>query len=125
MLDYLNLKDQTPTSPPLPGKSFAPVLRGQPIQWENVIYHEYENVRMIRTPKWKLTLRHPYGPDEFYDMENDPDEKENLINVQGNGPAINELKKKLSAFFAKYVDPQYDRWNGGKTKGTDMLKVKN
>ena len=122
MLDYLGLADKTPTSPPLPGKSFAPLLRGKTMEWENVIYHEYENSRMIRTPKWKLTIRHPYGPDEFYDMEKDPDEKENLIHVQGNGPVIKDLKKKLSEFFAKYVDPKYDRWNGGETKGVDMLK---
>ncbi len=125
MLDYIGLKDKTPTSPPLPGKSFAAVLHGENPEWENVIFHEYENVRMIRTPKWKLTLRHPYGPHEFYDMEKDPDEKENLIHVQGNGPVIKDLKNKLTAFFAKHVDPQYDRWNGGKTKGTDMLKETN
>lgn len=122
VLDYLGLKDKTPTSPPLPGKSFAPVLRGKTIAWENVIYHEFENTRMIRTPKWKLTLRYPYGPDEFYDMEEDPDEHENLIHVPGNGPVIKDLTKKLHAFFARYADPKYDRWNGGATKGIEILK---
>ncbi len=121
VLDFLGLKNETPTSPPLPGKSFAPVLRGETISWENVIYHEFENTRMIRTPKWKLTLRHPYGPDELYDMEKDPDEKENLIHV-ADAAVKKELKTKLNAFFAKYVDPKYDRWNGGVTKGNDILK---
>ena len=122
MLDYLGLNDQMPVAPPLPGKSFAPVLRGQTIPWDNVIYHEYENTRMIRTPKWKLTLRHPYGPDELYDMAKDPDEHENLIHVQGHGVLIKELTSQLRDFFARYADPKYDRWNGGATKGGDILK---
>lgn len=122
MLDHLNLKEKTPTSPPLPGKSFEPALRGKEIKWENVIYHEFENTRMIRTPDWKLTIRHPHGPDELYDMKNDSDERENLIHVAEHTPVKNDLRKKMNQFFAKYVDPKYDRWNGGATKGTEILK---
>ena len=124
VLDYLGLKNETPTSPPLPGKSFAPVLRGANIPWDNVIFHEFENTRMIRTPKWKLTLRHPYGPDELYDMEKDPDEKENLISVPEYSSPKNDLHKKLVAFFERYADPKYDLWKGGATKGTDILREK-
>lgn len=123
MLEHLNLKDKMPTSPPLPGKSFAPTLLGKEMKWENVIYHEFENTRMIRTPDWKLTLRRPYGPDELYDMKNDPGERENLIHVPEQTAVKNELRKKLLDFFAKYADPKYDRWNGGATKGTELLKV--
>jgi arylsulfatase A-like enzyme len=123
MLDYLGLKDKTPTSPPLPGKSFAPALRGQTVPWENVIYHEYENTRMIRTPHWKLTLRHPYGPDEFYDMEKDPDEHENLIHAPRHRALIKELTTQLGDFFARYADPKYDRWKDGASKGSDILKA--
>jgi arylsulfatase A-like enzyme len=122
VLDYLGLKEKTPTSPPLPGKSFAPALFGTNLAWENVIYHEFENTRMIRTPKWKLTIRHPYGPDELYDMERDPDEKENLFYVPRFAATKKELRQKLDRFFAKYVDPKYDRWNGGITKGNEILK---
>ena len=122
VLDYLGMKDKTPTAPKLPGKSFAPVLHGQDEKWDNVIYHEFGNARMIRTPKWKLTIRHPYGPDELYDMENDPDEKENLIHIGQYADIKKDLRKKLSAFFAKFVDPKYDLWKGGISKGTDILK---
>ncbi len=123
VLDYLGLKDQTPTAPILPGKTFAPVLHGKEIPWENVIYHEFANARMIRTEKWKLTIRYPYGPDEFYNMEKDPDERENLIHVAEFSAARNELHKKLKTFFAQYIDPKYDLWKGGTTKGVDILKV--
>ncbi|MBA4148474.1 MAG: sulfatase-like hydrolase/transferase [Verrucomicrobia bacterium] len=122
VLDHVGLKEMTPGSPQLPGKSFAPVLRGEKVEWENVIYHDFENTRMIRTPKWKLTIRYPHGPDDLYDMENDPGEKENLIYVGQHSAAKNQLKKKLETFFAKYADPKYDRWNGGATKGTVILK---
>lgn len=123
VLDHLGLKDKTPESPKLPGKSFAPVLHGKEMEWENVIYHEFENTRMIRTPKWKLTLRYPHGPNELYDMEKDPGETENLFFVGDEyNPVKKELKSKLEAFFARYADPKYDRWNGGMTKGTEVLR---
>ena len=72
VLDYLGLQDKTAGLSAAAGKSFAPALRGDDIPWKNAIYHEFENTRMIRTPDWKLTLRHPYGPDELYNMKNDP-----------------------------------------------------
>ena len=122
VLDCLGLQDQTPTAPPLPGKSFAPALRGDTIAWEDIICHEFENTRMIRTPRWKLTLRHPYGPDELYDMENDPDERENVIHAQEHVSVRNQLRARLNQFFAKYADPKYDRWKGGATKGIEILK---
>lgn len=124
MLDFLNLNKDLPTSPPLPGKSFAPVLRGKEIDWENVIYHEFENTRMIRTPDWKLTIRYPYGPNELYDMKNDPDERENLIFVAEQSDVRNELQKKLNDFFQKYAYPKYDHWDGGATKAVEILKIR-
>jgi len=122
VLDYLGLKNKTPESPPLPGHSFSPALQGQAMDWDNVIYHEFENTRMLRTPRWKLTLRHPFGPDELYDMQNDPDERENLFYAAVHAAVRNELKQKLTAYFARYADSKYDRWNGGRTKGNQILK---
>jgi len=122
VFDYLGLKDKIPTSSPLPGKSFTPILRGNQLDWENVIYHEFENTRMIRTPTWKLTIRHPFGPDELYNLEKDPSEKTNLIYSPEYSSLKTDLRKKLSAFFTKYADPKYDRWNGGITKGNAILK---
>ncbi|MEY2427922.1 MAG: hypothetical protein QOJ40_807, partial [Verrucomicrobiota bacterium] len=121
VLDYLGLEDKTPVSPHLPGKSFASALRGATIPWENLIYHEFENTRMIRSPKWKLTLRHPFGPDELYDMETDPGEHENLVHVGKYSAVKNDLETKLKTFFARYADPKYDRWKSGGTKGNQIL----
>ena len=122
VLEYLSLEQKAPASPVLPGHSFAPVLRGKELPWENLVYHDFENTRMIRSPKWKLTLRHPQGPDEFYDMEADPDERENLIHVNQHASVRRDLEQKLKAYFARYADPKYDRWKGGATKGTEILR---
>jgi arylsulfatase A-like enzyme len=124
VLDYFGLADKTPASPPLPGHSFAQLLRGKELAWENLIYHEFENTRMIRSPKWKLTLRHPYGPDEFYNMEKDAEEKDNLIHVNEHASDRRDLEQKLKRYFARYADPKYDRWKDGATKGTEILKGK-
>jgi arylsulfatase A-like enzyme len=123
VLDLVGLKDQTPVKPQLPGTSFAPVLFGKDVKWDNVIFHEFENTRMIRTEKWKLTLRHPDGPNELYDIAGDPNESKNLIDSPEHAKIKDELAAQLKAYFAKYVDPKYDRWNGGKTKGNDVLKL--
>jgi arylsulfatase A-like enzyme len=122
VLDWLGMKDKTPASPPLPGKSFAPALRGQVMVWENTIYHEFENTRMIRTPKWKLTIRHPFGPDELYDMEHDAGETDNLVHAPEYSAVQRELRTKLNKFFAEYADPRFDRWKGGATKGSEILR---
>jgi arylsulfatase A-like enzyme len=122
VLECLDLKDQTPKTPPLPGKSFAPVLRGRTIPWDNTIYHEFENTRMIRTERWKLTVRFPKGPDELYDMQADPEESRNQIHDAENAKTIQELRGRLDAFFTKFADPKYDRWHGGATKGIEILK---
>lgn len=120
VLDFIGNTGQLNTNSP--GKSFAPALRGKEIKWNNVIYHEFENTRMIRDERYKLTMRHPFGPDELYDMEKDPGEHENLIFVPEYADIKRDLTKKLRAFFAKYTDPKYDRWDGGMTKGNAILK---
>lgn len=120
VLDLLGNK--SPQNTNSPGKSFAPALRGQTMKWDNVIYHEFENTRMIRTERFKLTIRHPFGPDELYDMQHDPDERENLIFVKKYENTKRELQNKLRKFFDKYADPKYDRWKGGLTKGSAILK---
>ena len=44
-----------------------------------IVFDEYGPVRMIRSRDWKYIHRYPYGPHEFYDLTNDPDEAHNLI----------------------------------------------
>ena len=47
-------------------------------EWDNVIYYEFENCRMIRTDDYKFTHRFPDGPNELYNLKDDPGERNNL-----------------------------------------------
>ena len=108
ILEYLNInhiKDER-----LPGKSFAKILNGedQLNSKEVVVFDEYGPVRMIRNKSWKYIHRYPYGPNELYDLKNDPGEINNLINANGHEEIISEMKDKLEKWFVKYADPEID-----------------
>lgn len=121
-LDHLGLKAQTPTKPPLPGHSYAAALAGDEISWNDEIFFEYENTRAIRTNKWKYVDRFPDGPKELYDLENDPEERNNLADAPEHAKPQAELDARLKAFFDKCADPQYDLSRGGKSKAARRLK---
>jgi len=111
LLDYLALP--IPTGRNLPGRSCLPLWRGQPMR-ENeivVVYDEYGPVRMIRTKDWKYTHRYPGGPNELYDLANDPDERRNLAAEPAQAARIRELRGELEAWFARYVAPEKDGLN--------------
>ncbi len=103
----------------LPGKSFLPVLEGRCAdenesiivcnQLDNkAVYDEYGPVRMIRSKQYKYIHRYPYGPHEFYDLVNDPDENKNLIDDPSKHKVIKEMKSLLDEWFFKYVRPELD-----------------
>ena len=108
LLAYLGIDH--PGAEALPGQSFAPLLKGTKIPGrENVVvYDEYGPVRMIRSNECKYVHRYPYGPHEFYDLVNDPDETHNLLDNPEWASQIRELKATLEGWFARYVDPLVD-----------------
>ena len=115
LFDYLDLADHIPEASP--GRTYAPALRGRKIDdWDSTIFHEFENVRMVRTDAWKYTWRHPDGPDELYDMEQDPAERHNLAGAPEHARLIRDLGAQISRFFERYADPQYDLWKDGRSK---------
>ena len=73
-----------------------------------MILDEYGPVRMIRDREWKLVLRYPYGPNELYCLENDPDEENNLYDAPSCEERILQMKKRLEGWFADYADPDLD-----------------
>jgi arylsulfatase A-like enzyme len=81
-----------------------------------VIFFEFENTRMIRTPEWKYTRRFPTGPDELYDLQNDTGERTNLVDRPEHADVRDRQAARLEAFFARYADPKYDLWRGGGSK---------
>lgn len=108
LLDYLGLPE--PTGRNLPGRSFAPLLRGEPMEGREsvVVFDEYGPVRMARTREWKLVYRHAHGPHELFHLTEDPDERHNLAQDPAYAPRLRELKALMEEWFARYVNPCRD-----------------
>ncbi|HVX46627.1 MAG TPA: sulfatase-like hydrolase/transferase [Mycobacteriales bacterium] len=96
--------------PPGPGRSFAPLLCGAEIAERDrvVVFDEYGPVRMIRTRDWKYVRRWPSGPDELYDLRNDPGETRNLVAEPSHAGRVADLRAELDGWFAQYADPAHD-----------------
>ena len=74
----------------LDGESLLPLIKGQNVS-ENIAYSETgnpleekkppktPNTKSVRTSKWKLIVNEYNNTKELYDLKNDPDENENLI----------------------------------------------
>jgi choline-sulfatase len=91
----------------LPGRSFLPILeRGFGMRdWKPAQICEYGNLRMIRTPEYKLVRRYPDGYNELYDLQNDPRETRNLFDKPAYAQLTDELTAAIDDFFAAYQDP--------------------
>jgi arylsulfatase A-like enzyme len=124
LLDYLGLKAKIPAKPRLPGHSYAGVLRGKEIPWDEVVYFEFENTRAIRTGDWKYIHRFPRGPDELYDLKKDPGERQNLIDQPAQAEIRKNLAKRLDEFFDRYADPRYDLSRKGGSKSILLSRPK-
>jgi arylsulfatase A-like enzyme len=123
VLDYLGLKDKTPTKPRLPGRSYAGTLNGKHDAGDNTVFFEFENTRSIRTDDWKLITRFPDGPNELYDLKHDPDERHNVIDKSAQAAKQKELREQLDKFFATYADPRFDLAHGGQSKAPRRVKA--
>jgi arylsulfatase A-like enzyme len=108
LLDYLGMEH--PDAAKLPGRSFAPLLRGEGMAGANsvVVFDEYGPTRMIRDRRWKYVHRYPYGPNELYSLSEDPEEKNNLIKDAAFEKVGRTLKAGLEEFFVRYSAPALD-----------------
>lgn len=108
-LQYANI--ETVDQPLSPGKSFAPLLKGEKedINREHIyIMDEYGPVRMLRNKEYKYVHRYPYGPHEFYDLIIDPEEKQNLTCTSKIQDQEEEINKFLVKEFEKCSIPSKD-----------------
>lgn len=121
VLGYLGLGDKMPGIPISPGRDYSPVLRGEEIDWENEVFYEYENLRCIRTEKWKLVIRFEEGYDELYDLENDPEEVRNIYEDATVADVRSKLENRVYRFFEAHQVPKYDLWNGGESQPKTIL----
>jgi choline-sulfatase len=100
------------------GRSLIPLLRGdKPIEWNNDMFGFYsssedyanqfvEEMRMIRTPRWKLVryLRAPER-DELFDLNHDPEESKNEIGNPAYKTIILNLHEKIVQRMTETSDP--------------------
>ena len=98
ILDQLNI-ELDGSFEPLDGVSLIPLINGKQVD-EKIAYTETANpldadappkkpnTKSVRTSKWKFILNEYNNSRELYDLENDPDE---LENIAGNGLEIEEI----------------------------------
>lgn len=85
------------------GVSLAPVLAGESLQGDRLLYFEHESGRGVRAGKWKASKRH--GQDwELFDILADPGETSNLA---GEHPQkLERLKNAWSSWAEQATTPQ-------------------
>lgn len=91
-----------------PGRSFKEMLTDArpPLDWKRAQFGEYGDLRMIRTQRHKLVRRYPDGPQELYDLLNDPGETRSDYDLPEAQSIVAQLDAQLDDFFARYEDPR-------------------
>ncbi len=94
-----------PQSAKMDGRSFLPLLRGKQTPWRDHILYEYHwewnfpatpTLFAIRTERYKYIYYHGvWDHDGFYDLETDPLERHNLVNVPAYRERIEAMKARL------------------------------
>ncbi|MBN1127318.1 MAG: sulfatase [Sedimentisphaerales bacterium] len=87
------------------GISFLPLLQGRQVPWRDAVFYEYywernfphtPTVHGIRTDRYKYIHYHGiWDIDELYDLQNDPEEMDNLIGDPQYADLITEFNKRL------------------------------
>lgn len=75
------------------------------VDWRDTRFGEYGDLRMVRTPEAKLVKRYPHGPDDLFDLRNDPEERVNLAGRPEYAGLERSLTAELESFYARYEDP--------------------
>ena len=99
------MKVQLPTDATVDGKSFLPLLRGENVAWRDHILYEYHwewnfpatpTLFAIRDERFKYVYYHGvWDQNGFYDLQTDPHERHNLINVPGYREQIERMNKQM------------------------------
>ncbi|MCA9213154.1 MAG: sulfatase [Planctomycetales bacterium] len=109
VLDALQV--EKPKNVTFDGSSFWPLLQGKDIPWRDHILYEYHwewnfpatpTLFAIRGERYKFIYYHGvWDHDGFYDLQTDPHERHNLINVPAYSDQINSMKSQLFAELAE------------------------
>jgi arylsulfatase A-like enzyme len=119
ILDYADLP--LPSLEPMHGRSMKPLVESEQSQWGDAVFMEQEETRAIRTENWLLMRR--YGPtpynfkDELYNLQNDPGERQNVVDRVEYKGELETLIARLDEFFEMHSNPKWNLWAGGTVKG--------
>ncbi|MEZ4611058.1 MAG: hypothetical protein R2838_12580 [Caldilineaceae bacterium] len=91
--------------PPIPDGATHRCCRGDSSSWDDTRFGEYGDLRMIRTPTWKLVWRFPAGPHDLFNLAADPGETVNLAADPAHAARLADLKAALDQFFATHDTP--------------------
>jgi N-acetylglucosamine-6-sulfatase len=94
-----------PAAAQMDGRSFLPLLRGEKTNWRDHILYEYHwewnfpatpTTFAIRTDRFKFIFYHGmWDHNGFYDLQTDPIERHNLINVPAYQEQIARMQQQL------------------------------
>ena len=92
-------------APRMDGRSFWPLLQGRPVPWRSHILYEYywewnfpatPTTFALRTDRWKYISYHGvWDHDGLYDLQTDPLERHNLIQVPAFAEQATRLRDQL------------------------------
>ena len=89
-----------------PGSNYAELARGRSVNWSDARFGEYGDLRMIRTPEFKLVRRYASGPDDLFDLKNDAEETRNLAEQPEFAATKARLQAELDSFYKRYEVPE-------------------
>ncbi|MBI2676197.1 MAG: sulfatase-like hydrolase/transferase [Candidatus Aenigmarchaeota archaeon] len=100
----------------LDGKSLLPLINNTSIEWRDSLFFEhnafgapnplrteYLPLRSVRDSRYKW-VNYLNDTDEFYDLQNDPYEVNNLINSSSVRPVLKQLRRKMARFQTESQD---------------------
>ncbi|MGD0579764.1 MAG: sulfatase-like hydrolase/transferase [Bryobacteraceae bacterium] len=96
-----------PSGRNLSGRSYLTIASGKPLPkrhpWTDLVFGELRAAGMVRDSRFKLISRpEDQGPNEFYDLRNDPGERINQYANQAFVDARDHLAAELRAWHEKY-----------------------
>jgi arylsulfatase A-like enzyme len=120
VLDYMGLAGSIHD---MHGSSLRPVIEGETDEHRETVlvgYHEGVD-RCIRNKRWSLIVRPTDEMDELYDLENDPQERNNLIAHRGD--VVADLRDRYGAIYFQMGRPGEARNHGQVSEGENVLGV--
>lgn len=101
---------EAPEDPLQAGVSLAGLLRdtGREERETVMVFGEYGGTRSIQSREWKYITRRGGGPEELYDLSDDPTETTNLVREGAYRPRRAELRTALTDWFIQHSTAEYD-----------------